>query len=227
MRRNPINSTRVVRDRFTAIADDSAAPIEPDNEPGLSEYKDILLDHKRMIAAVAAIALLIGFIYVTLAAPVYRANLLVQIEDSEPDSKSFLNETSGLFEVKTPASGEIQVLQSRMVLNAAADQADLQVSAQPRYLPFVGLWLASRAEKLSDPGIFGFGGLGGYVTGTERIVVGRLTVPASLEDPDASSSRPWVRGASAWGMSCSKRRSKACSGSRCALRCPTVPSTSN
>lgn len=150
--------------------------VDAEEAPRLSAYKDILLDHKWLIACIVALTLLIGLAYVTLATPVYRANLLVQVEDSAPDSKSFLNETTGMFEVKTPVSGEIQVLGSRMVLNAAAEQAGLQTSAQPRYLPLVGPWLARRAVGFSDPL------LGGYVSGTERIDVTRFNVPPSLED---------------------------------------------
>ncbi|WP_261802312.1 polysaccharide biosynthesis tyrosine autokinase [Variovorax sp. PAMC28562] len=150
--------------------------VDADDAPRLSAYSDILLDHKWLISGVVAFALLVGLVYVTLATPIYRANLLIQIEDSAPDSKSFLNETTGLFEVKTPLTGELQVLGSRMVLNAAADQADLQISAQPRYLPIVGAWLARHDVGLSMPI------LGGYVTGAERIDVTRFNVPPSLED---------------------------------------------
>lgn len=144
--------------------------------PPLSAYSDILRDYKWLIGGIIAFALLAGLVYVSLATPIYRANLLIQIEDSAPDSKSFLNETTGLFEVKTPLTGEIQVLGSRMVLNPAADQADLQVSAQPRYLPVIGAWLSRHDVGLSTPI------LGGYVTGAERIDVTRFHVPPSLED---------------------------------------------
>ncbi|CAN5915366.1 polysaccharide biosynthesis tyrosine autokinase [soil metagenome] len=150
--------------------------VDVEEAPRLSTYSDILLDHKWLIGGIIAFALLVGLVYVSLATPIYRANLLIQIEDSAPDSKSFLNETTGLFEVKTPLTGEIQVLGSRMVLNPAADQADLQVSAQPRYLPVIGAWLSRHDVGLSTPI------LGGYVTGAERIDVTRFQVPPSLED---------------------------------------------
>lgn len=155
--------------------------IDTEDEPRLSEYRDILIDHKWLIIGTIALALLIGLAYVTLATPVYRANLLLQIEDSTPDSKNFVTETSGVFEVKTPATGEIQVLASRMVLNAAAEETDLQISAQPRYLPWIGQWLSRHSAGLSDPGVLG---LGGYVTGAERIKVTRFDVPPSLEDTE-------------------------------------------
>ena len=176
MSRSPITLTPDVRARTLTNSGESTMLVDAEEAPRLSAYKDILLDHKWLIACIVALTLLIGLAYVTLATPVYRANLLVQVEDSAPDSKSFLNETTGMFEVKTPVSGEIQVLGSRMVLNAAAEQAGLQTSAQPRYLPLVGPWLARRAVGFSDPL------LGGYVSGTERIDVTRFNVPPSLED---------------------------------------------
>ncbi|MFM9427800.1 tyrosine-protein kinase Etk/Wzc [Variovorax sp. GrIS 2.14] len=176
MSRPSISSTPDARQRALAGSGEAMMMVDADDAPRLSAYSDILFDHKWLISGVVAFALLVGLVYVTLATPIYRANLLIQIEDSAPDSKSFLNETTGLFEVKTPLTGELQVLGSRMVLNAAADQADLQVSAQPRYLPIVGAWLARHDVGLSMPI------LGGYVTGAERIDVTRFNVPPSLED---------------------------------------------
>jgi len=193
MSRSLINSNADARQRALATSGTGPLMADADDEPRLSEYRDIMIDHKWLIVSVIVFALLAGGLYVLLATPVYRAGLLVQIEDSAPDSKSFLTETTGLFEVKTPASGEIQVLGSRMVLSAAADQVDMQINANPRYVPVIGPWLARRATGLSEPGILPglagisvLGGLGlsGYVAGTERIQVSRFTVPPSLEDTE-------------------------------------------
>jgi len=169
-----------------AASGPAIATLEPADEPQLSEYRDILLDHKWMLIGVIALALLAGALYVAFATPVYRAGLLVQIEDSPPDTKRPSTEAlaSDLFDVKTPATGEIQVIGSRMVLGAAVDQTGLRIGAQPHYLPLVGKWLSRRATELSTPGIFG---LGGYVSGSERIQVDRFDVPPSLED-----SKPFV-----------------------------------
>lgn len=152
-----------------------------EDEPKLAEYRDILIDHRWLIAGVIGLALVLSVLYVTLATPIYRANLLIQIEDSPPESKSFLTGTTGLGDLKTTATGELQILGSRMVLGAAVDQVGLQINAQPRYLPVFGAWLARRADELSDPG---FLGLGGYVSGNEQIVVKRFSVPASMEDAE-------------------------------------------
>lgn len=161
-----------------AMGEDNSQ-FESNNELRLSDYGNILIDHKWMIVGLVAAALFLSLMYVSFATPVYRANLLLQVEDAAPDSKNFLNETTGLFDVKTYAVGELQVIGSRMVLSAAAEQAGLEIDARPKYLPIVGKWLARKAETLSEPG---FLGIGGYVTGNEKIEVSKFTVPALFED---------------------------------------------
>lgn len=158
----------------------SPSPTEPnEDELHLAEYVDILLDHKWMVAAVTALALLIGVAYVLFATPIYQSDLIVQVEDAAPDAKGILGEASNLFEVKTPASGEIQILRSRMVIGAAVDQTRFYISAKPNFTPLIGEWLSRRANSLSNPGFFG---IGGYVSGKEHLQVDRFDVPTSMED---------------------------------------------
>lgn len=152
-----------------------------DDEIHLSEYVDILIDHKWLVAAATALALALGAAYALLSTPIYQSNLLIQVEDSAADAKGFLGEASNLFDVKTPATGEIQVIRSRLVLGAAVDQTRLYIDARPRYLPVLGTWLARRASELSEPG---FLGMSGYVNGKERIGVTRFNVPSALEDEE-------------------------------------------
>jgi tyrosine-protein kinase Etk/Wzc len=163
----------------------AAAPLPPqnpaaqDDEINLSEYVDILLDRKWLVAGVAATALALGVAYALFSTPVYQSNLLVQVEDSAPDAKGFLGDSASLFDLKTPASGEIQILRSRLVLGAAVDQTRLYIEAAPRYLPIVGQWLGRRAQGLSEPG---FLGINGYVSGKEDIDVTQFDVPSGFED---------------------------------------------
>lgn len=145
----------------------------------LSEYVDILRDRKWLVIGVTAVAVALGVAYALLSTPVYQSNLLIQVEDSLPDAKGFLGDTAGLFDVKTPAAGEIQIIRSRMVLGPAVDNTLLYINARPRYVPLVGAWLARRAKGLSEPGLFGWGG---QVSGRESIGVGRFDVPPALED---------------------------------------------
>lgn len=145
----------------------------------LSEYFDILLDRKWLVAGVTAVALVIGTAYALLATPIYQSNLLIQVEDSAPDAKNFLGDTANLFDVKTPSTGEIQIIRSRMVIGGAIEAKQLYIDTQPRYLPFVGEWLARRAKELSSPG---FLGMGGYVSGTEAVNIAKFDVPSTFED---------------------------------------------
>ena len=127
----------------------AAAPYGDHDDINLIEYVDILIDHKWWIAGITALALALGVAYTLLATPIYQSNLLVQVEDAAPDTKSFLGDVSSLFDVKTSAIAEIQVLQSRMVLGAAVDQTRLYIDAQPRYLPLIGR-ASCRERVLTD-----------------------------------------------------------------------------
>ena len=142
------------------------------------EYLDILIDNRWLIAAVVGIALFLGAAYALFGRPVYEANLAVQVEDSGNSAGSFLGDAaSSLLSVKTPAAGEIEIIRSRAILGQAVENTKLYISAQPRYAPVIGSWLARRASELSDPG---FLGLSGYVTGTEKIVFPQFDLPPNF-----------------------------------------------
>lgn len=157
-----------------------AAPPPPDDgdEINLVEYWDIVVDSRWLIGAITALALAIGAAYAFLAKPVYESNLLIQVEDSASAAKSFLGEAASLFDVKTPATAEIEIIRSRMVIGQAVDATLIYIDARPRYLPLVGDWLARRAKTLSDPG---FLGVGGWVTGKEKLSVSVFNMPPELE----------------------------------------------
>lgn len=152
---------------------------DDDNVIRLTEYLDILIDRKWLVTGVTCIAVLLGVAYALLSTPVYQSNLLVQVEDSAPDAKNFLGDTANLFDVKTPASGEIQIIRSRLVMGGAVEATRLYIDARPRYVPIVGEWLARRAKGLSEPG---FLGMSGYVSGKETINIAKFEVPVAYED---------------------------------------------
>ena len=148
-------------------------------EVELGHYVDVVVANRWLIAFVTLVVLAIGVAYAYLTRPVYEANLLVQVEDSEASaSKSFLGEASALFDVKTQASAEMEIMRSRMIVGNAVEATHLYIDAHPRYVPLIGGWLSRRATTLSDPGFLGFGG---YTSGTERIDVSRFNVPPVYE----------------------------------------------
>ena len=157
-----------------------AAPRDND-EIDLLRLLGVLLEARWLIVGVTALVLLLGGAYALLIRPVYEASSLIQVEESKPSLSSAqgaLREASSLFDINSPATAEMEILRSRLVVGQAVDELQLYVSAAPNYLPLVGAWLARRASALSNPG---FMGMGGYVSGNESIRLGLLEVPARLE----------------------------------------------
>jgi tyrosine-protein kinase Etk/Wzc len=153
-------------------------PLDESDEVNLQEYWDIVVDSRWLIAGITALTIAFGGTYALLATPVYESNLLIQVEDSAGSAKSFLGEAASLFDVKTPATAEMEIIRSRMVIGRAVDSTLLYIDATPNRVPFIGSWLARRSRALSDPGFLGFGG---WVSGTEQIKVAAFEVPPDFE----------------------------------------------
>jgi tyrosine-protein kinase Etk/Wzc len=83
-----------------------------------------------------------------------------------------------MFDIKSPATAEIEILRSRLVVGQAVDNLKLDLTVSPKYLPFIGRWLARRATAVSEPG---FLGLRGYVRGNESLQVVYFKLPQSLQ----------------------------------------------
>ncbi len=150
-----------------------------DDKIDLATCLDVLFDHRWLIVNVTMAITLLGCAYAFLAKPVYRANILIQVEDSPGSSKNILGEMGSLFDLKTAAITEIEIIRSRFVVSHAVDNLRLYINAVPKYFPVVGAWLASRNGEMSTPGLFGYGG---YAWGAEQIDVAVFNVPEALED---------------------------------------------
>jgi tyrosine-protein kinase Etk/Wzc len=144
----------------------------------LAIHLDLLFDNRWLITAVAFAVTLLGAMYAFMATPVYEANILVQVEDSASSSKNLLGDLSGVFDLKTGAAAEMEILRSRFVITRAVANQQLYIESRPSYFPVIGRWIARRNKYLSNPG---FLGLGGYVWGNESIEVSMFNVPATLE----------------------------------------------
>lgn len=154
------------------------AQLPQDNdEINLLELFDVVLDSRWLIAAVTLVSLLIGGGYALLSTPIYEANTLIQVEESKAGggaAAGALGEAASLFEIRSPASAEMEILRSRMVVGQAVQNLQLDYSVVPKYIPLVGDWLARRATTPSSPG---FLGMAGYVSGNESLKVATLDVP--------------------------------------------------
>lgn len=155
------------------------ADFDPPQAARLKENVDLFLDNRWLIAAITAAVLSLGLGYALLGPRVYEANVLIQVEDAERGGGNFPGDANGnTLTAKTPTSGEAEILKSRAVLGQAIENTRLFITARPHYIPLLGAFMARYASELSTPGIAGFGS---YVSGTERISVPQMDVPATLE----------------------------------------------
>jgi len=152
--------------------------VSPVEELDLVRYLDVLLANRRVIGVVTAVTLAIGAAYAVITPPVYEADMLIQVEDNGMTASSLLGDASSLFDVKTQAAAELEILRSRMVVGKAVDTLQLYIDAKPKYFPVIGSWIASRNKHISDPGLFG---KGGYVWGSESLQLATFDVPKSVE----------------------------------------------
>jgi tyrosine-protein kinase Etk/Wzc len=143
---------------------------------------DTVFNARWLVILVTLTTILLGGAYAFFSQPVYRADSLIQVEQSQNEpGNHVLGDLATVFNIQSPATAEIEILRSRLVVGQASDELQLYVTAEPSYLPIVGRWLAKHATALSDPGLVG---LGGFVWGTEAIHVDALTVPARLENEE-------------------------------------------
>ncbi len=150
---------------------------QPDEQVDLAEQLHVVLDARWQVLAVVAVAVALGGAYAWLATPIYRSDVLLQVEDKK-SGMGALGEISGMFGDSSPAETEIEILRSRGVAGEVVDALRLDLMAEPARLPLLGRAIARRHEEDTVAGAPP--GLGGYAWGGERLRVDRLGVPESL-----------------------------------------------
>lgn len=168
-----LKPTTLSSPKVATLAQDS-----DDDDISLLQMMDLVIDARWLIAMVAAVVTGLGVMYAIMAEPVYEANIMIQVEDSPNSAGSLLGQVNSLFDVKTAATAEIEILRSRMVVSRAVDNLRLYIQASPRRVPLVGTWMANRSTELSEPGLWG---VGGYTWGNERIQVEVFNVPEAWQ----------------------------------------------
>ncbi|WP_176048587.1 polysaccharide biosynthesis tyrosine autokinase [Burkholderia sp. BCC1644] len=151
-----------------------------DAELDLAGAIDVLVARRWLIAAVTAACMGAGTLYAFLAPRQYQADIMVQVEDSGDTSaaKSALGDVSSLFDIKSSAAAEAQILASRLVVTRAVDELRSYIVVQPKRFPVVGEFVSRFNTGISHPGLLG---IGGYAWGTESAEPARFDVPKPLE----------------------------------------------
>ena len=151
---------------------------QDEEEIGLATYFDILWENRWLIASIAFIVTMIGASYAFLAKPVYEANMLLHVEEEgQKESKNIVGDLSSMFDVKTSALSEMELVRSRLVISRAVDNLRLYIHADPKRFPLIGTWLSGYNKQISTPGILGYGG---YGWGAEKIDVAVFNVPDAI-----------------------------------------------
>ena len=151
---------------------------EPEREEvSLSEYLDVLAGGRWIVAVAVVGALALGGAYAFLAAPVYRSDAIVQVEDKK-SMGGLIGDLSSVLGESSPAETEIEILRSRALVGSVVKQLRLDVVATPKRLRIVGGAIARRhaGDEVAGPLL----GLRSYGWGGERISVDRLEVPERL-----------------------------------------------
>ncbi|WP_439686853.1 Tyrosine-protein kinase [Cupriavidus oxalaticus] len=167
--------------KVVSVRDDGPdSGAEGDKPVDLTAYVDVLVRYRWTFLSVAALVFCVGLVYAFFAKPVYRADMMVQVEESNSNVNAgkLAAAISPALDVKPTASGEIELLRSRMVVGKAVDNLRLDIEAAPRYFPVVGQSIASLNHELSKPGLLGWGG---FAWGKESITVPRLDMPVQME----------------------------------------------
>ncbi|RZV00827.1 MULTISPECIES: tyrosine-protein kinase Wzc [Serratia] len=124
------------------------------------------IDNRWLIIGTTAIFLTLGILYSLFATPIYKADALIQVEQSV--GNSLLNNISQMLPNSQPESApEIELLKSRMVLGKTIDELNLQTVIKEKYFPIFGKGLARLTGK--EPG---------------ELAISTFIVPDSWDDTD-------------------------------------------
>lgn len=151
-----------------------------DSDAELREFFELVWSGRWTIAVVLSVTLALGIFYSVIASPTYEADGLVQVEEN--DKKGGLMGSSDISSLllgsPVETEAEIQILQSRMVLNDVIDRMNLLVTAYPRLLPVIGGGVARWNRRRSEPVDVPF--LRSFAWGGEKIDVPTLDVPDAM-----------------------------------------------
>ena len=120
--------------------------VSAEDEIDIGKLFDILMNGRIFLAVAIAVFSLVGFFHGQLATPIFKADGLIQIEDSAPSIPGF-DDMSGVFGIESSSMAEIQIIKSRMVIGKVVDDLGLTVKARPYSIPVVGELLVRLQNK--------------------------------------------------------------------------------
>ncbi|MBP3973316.1 polysaccharide biosynthesis tyrosine autokinase [Pseudoxanthomonas spadix] len=160
----------------------SANSAQDEDEIDLRELVGVLLDHKWLIAGITGLFFVVSVAYALLAAPVYQAQAMVQVESKMPSIPGLADLSSlGMDGSSSAATTEVALITSRAVVGKAVDQLKLDTQVAPKRLPLLGDFLARRFKPETEGAVAPpLLGLNRYGWGGERLAIARLAVPEAM-----------------------------------------------
>jgi len=125
------------------------APDVDEDDINLGDLIGVLIESRWLILAIIFAALMIGAYKAFTAVPIYQADGLLQVEEKSPGLTNL--DTSAMFGDYALVNAEIEILRSRSVLGTVVDNLQLDIYAEPEYLPYIGKALARRAAADERP----------------------------------------------------------------------------
>ncbi|MFP3798274.1 MULTISPECIES: polysaccharide biosynthesis tyrosine autokinase [Paraburkholderia] len=152
----------------------------------LGDYLQTIVANWRTIVVVTFAVTLLGAAYAFLATPTYRADVMFHLVDKTDSSKKDpgLPPINGMFDEKTSANGEIEMLKSRLVTQETVNRLHLDIAARPREMPVLGGMLAGLENGSWGIRLPSFLRSNNYAWGRGAIAVSRFDTPDALYDQD-------------------------------------------
>ncbi len=163
--------------RLSSVLDDDVIDIR--------EIIGILLSYRLLIVGVTGLSIILAALFSIFSTPVYRVDVLLQVETKRAAGLAALKDITDILEVKSETTAEIEILKSRTISRDTVERLSLDVEASPNYFPVIGRAMAriynknranSISEVFAEPLFFART----YAWGGEDIKVETLTVPAEL-----------------------------------------------
>jgi tyrosine-protein kinase Etk/Wzc len=136
--------------------------------------------HARLFAGIAVGVAALALLYVLVAAPVYKADALIQVDEQQGSALGALSDVASALSLNKPIDGELDIVTSRAVLEQAinATQARTAISVANR-IPVLGRLYgryATPPDGLADSPL----GLSQFAWGGERLELTAFDVPRAL-----------------------------------------------
>lgn len=157
--------------------------IAPAKTPGSDELDlrdtfELLGSGRRTVLVVAAAVFLLALAIGLAIEPRFQSSGSLQISDNNQAGSGLAGvDLATLAGGSGPNATEVQLLQSRLVLNPVIDKLNLDILVQPDHFPLIGASLA-RHNAAGNPGLAdAFPGFGRWAWGGEQLSIDTLDVP--------------------------------------------------